>query len=118
MARKSFVSVTVAAFVAIPCLSAVSTDAIAAGGGAVSGYHGYHGGMYAGGIYRGAAYPGAAYRGAVYRGGVYRADPYRGAFWRARLGRAIGIAAAAGAAGAAAYTYRAPCGYYPYPPCY
>lgn len=98
MARKSIVSLAVAALIAIPCLSGVSTDAMAARRGAAVG--GYHGGMYHGGAYRG-----GAYRGYAYRGGRY-----------VRPG--IGLGAAAAAAGAYNYYNRPACGYYPYPPCY
>lgn len=101
MARKSIVSLAVAALIAIPCLSAASTDALAARRGPVAG--GYHGGMYHGGMYRGGAHRGYAYRG--------------GRYWRPGIGMG---AAALGAAGAGAYSYynRPACGYYPYPPCY
>ena len=102
MARKSIVSLAVAALIAIPCLSAASTDAFAARRGAVAG--GYHGGMYRGGAYRG-----GAYRGYAYRGGRY-----------VRPGVGVGAAALGAAAATGAYGYynRPACGYYPYPPCY
>jgi uncharacterized membrane protein len=69
MARKSIVSLALAALIAIPCLSAVSTDAMAARRSAMVG--GYHGGMYHGGMYRGGVYRGGADRGYAYRRGRY-----------------------------------------------
>jgi hypothetical protein len=78
MSRPTNISLAVAALIAIPCLSAASTDALAAPRDPVAG--GYHGGMYHGGVYRGGAYRGYAYRGGrpgyAYRGGVYRGNPY------------------------------------------
>jgi hypothetical protein len=101
MARKCIVSLAGAALVAITCLSAASTDAMAARRGVVAG--GYRGGMYHGGVYRGGAYRGYAYRG--------------GRYWRPGVG--VGAAAVGAAAATRAYNYhnRPACGYYPYPPC-
>jgi hypothetical protein len=52
--------------------------------------------------------------------GGYGGHPWHGA-WYARPGVAFGAGVAAGAVGAAVASpgyYGAPCGYYPYPPCY
>lgn len=50
--------------------------------------------------------------------GAARRTAYRGAWYGAGAAAAVGTAAAVGAAAATAPYYGAPCGYYPYPPCY
>jgi hypothetical protein len=82
-------------------------------GGFHAGFAGFHGGGFGGGLrtvgvgHVGIGRAGVWHRPYVARGAWYRGAPYGAA--------AVG-AAAVGAA--AAYPYGAPCGVYPYPPCY
>ncbi len=95
MPRRTIVSLTASAIIAIACIATVSTDAFAYRRGVGVGRAGvHHGGVYRGGVYRGAA---------------------------VRRGVAVGVGAAAvGAAADGAYgAYGSRrCGYEPYPPCY
>jgi hypothetical protein len=56
--------------------------------------------------------------GGVHAGGVYRGGTFRGAYVRRGVGVGIGAAAVGAAVIAPRYYNRAPCGYYPNPPCY
>jgi hypothetical protein len=83
-------------------------------GGFHAGSVGFHGGGFGGGLRTvgvgrgGIARAGVWHRPYVARGAWYRGAPYGGA-------AAAGVAAVGAAA---AYRYGAPCGAYPYPPCY
>jgi hypothetical protein len=85
------------AVAAILCIACISTDALAyRGGGRVAGVR----------------------AGGVHAGGVYRGGTFRGAYVRRGVGVGIGAAAVGAAVIAPRYYNRAPCGYYPNPPCY